>query len=644
MADTTNKRPKTSDSDSSDIESDSDYSLDYEFLGPRDPNYRDSDDADSDCSELSEELPSRPLGFDMWDEDLHSTNDYTWQSNDIRLTHFVRHHHAATNQTGPSFWRKDRGWPRQLPASRSTTNHDQSANAMCLVVSNYGVDEQLYAVYRDRILESGSPSRTTRSTKNKKIASPRQTTWLETPSNHSLVLPPPPPISSSLAPISAKSQSQSQSQLSQSEKFNETHASSVHPTTQPKRHISQPKLTTDPCLAKFKRFTKYVRRQDYPAVPLGEAYLPLGFEPLCLAQKYGYMAIGGIEGEFELYCCMDRKQPIKIWGTKFKGKNNIMLMTNSVQIVRWEISPGKYEHLLIVCVNEAGVLIYTLPPHHHCAQSSHSTQSSLAPAAAKQHTHLRHFDRVPINDAQVSPNGKHMACVGDDYAVFLLDIQLARNSVLFGSPTKLPICPNSLSSFSATKPAPAYSSQYVAWNTSSTQFAHTSDSHHCVLVWDVAQQHIIRTIDSAGYAYAIQFHPHLENMLVFTNRYGYFHTVQWQDNHSPARHEISLVSFRGEKDRRLRILAKINGIQWSHHGKCLYVSTKRRILAYELQMFAHKVPSLASIASHQAKEHLATKFSLKRKRSWQSPDHPHWKSIPLSVKEELFREASLSSH
>ncbi|KAI9007024.1 hypothetical protein CLU79DRAFT_778893 [Phycomyces nitens] len=591
---------QTSSSDPNDIDSDSDYSLDYEFIGPRDPNYRDTDDPDSDCSELSDEPPSRTLGFDMWDEDLHSTNDYTWQSNDIRLTHFIRHHHAARHQPGPSFWRKDRGWPRQLPCSRSTTNHDQSANAMCLVVSNYGLEEQLFAVYRDRILECGRPPQPR--TIKKKITSPRQTTWLETSSNQSLVPPP-----------------------TKKKTFIETHASSVHP---PKRD----NLPNTVCPDKFKRFTKYVRRQDYPALPAGDAYLALGFEPLCLAQKYGYMAIGGIEGEFELYCCMDRKQPIKIWGTKFKGKNNIMLMTNSVQIFRWELEPGIYQHLLIVCLNEAGVLIYSLPPHSGC----HGNLASV-----KQHSHLRHFDRVPINDAQVSPNGKHMVCVGDDYAVFFIDIRLG-NSVTFGSPTRLPISTTKLGSFTTT-PALAYSSQYVAWNTSSTQFAHTSDSHHCVLVWDVSQQQIIRTIDSAGYTYAIQFHPLLENLLVFTNRYGYFHTVQWENNHSAARHEISLVSFRGEKDRRLRILAKINGIQWSHHGKCLYVSTKRRVLAYELQLF-QKVPSLATIASKQAKQHLASPIPLKRKRSWQSPSHPHWESIPLTIKDQLFRESSLSSH
>ncbi|KAI9484383.1 hypothetical protein BDB00DRAFT_855983, partial [Zychaea mexicana] len=173
--------------DDADDSDDSEYSLDYEYLGPRNPNYRCQDDPDSDASELSDSdfnsnyqqqqitgtmttathstTTTQTAGFDMWDEDPYSTNDYTWESNDMRLTYFIKirqnelkqlfYLRSSSSSSPQSFWKKEKGWPKQLPSSCSTTNHDQAASALCLVQSNYGMAEQLYAVYRNRIFECG---------------------------------------------------------------------------------------------------------------------------------------------------------------------------------------------------------------------------------------------------------------------------------------------------------------------------------------------------------------------------------------------------------------------------------------------------------------------------------------------------------
>lgn len=160
----------------------SDYSLDYEYLGPRKPNYRDEQDSDSDASELSNS--SSDEGFDMWDEDPYSTNDFTWESNDMRLTSFMKQRQRQLKlinsfaSWNSSFYRKEKGWPKQLPASSSTTNHDQSASALSLVLSDFGSSEKLHAVYRDRIIECGKYDNhpTKNSITPNKI---NDTTWLD---------------------------------------------------------------------------------------------------------------------------------------------------------------------------------------------------------------------------------------------------------------------------------------------------------------------------------------------------------------------------------------------------------------------------------------------------------------------------------
>lgn len=415
---------------------------------------------------------------------------------------------------------------------------------------------------------------------------------------------------------------------------------------------------------------------------------------MCLAEKYGYMAIGGIEGEFELYCCMDHENPIKIWGTKFKGKNNVLLMTNAVQIVRWK-HLDEYSYYLIACMNDAGILIYDLPNHRQCQSPSFTTICNLQ-------CHIRTFDRVPINDARVSPDGQQLVCVGDEACIFLLTVSFNQQGrIVFGQPKKFAIPFDMLTAPEDTfKSQFTFSSQYVAWSKSSVYVAHTSDTDNNVFVWRTKPQfEMIYRIDAGGYTYAIQFHPELEGVLAFSNRYGYLHTVNLEeciskqdphhvirlldyDRQTPqsvghtctqtclpggktaifhtahlyARHEITMVSFRGEKNRQLRILAKINGLQWSHDGCYLYVSTKKRVLAYEFMQSSCRIPSLEKMVGLTALSILEKKHTNRKRKSENEDDDDKlkrrkqdiwdkkWNNMPVHVRNNVLGNTHLASH
>lgn len=606
----------------------SDYSLDYEFPGPRYPNYRQSVNDNDTASLLSDsEVELESPRFDMWDDDPY--NDFTWESNDMQLTKFMKQKKKELPPC-PSFWKKEKGCPKQLSYSCSSTNHDQSANAICLVQSDYGLSEQLYAVYRDRIIQCGqAPSNVS---KTKAQRQKRDTTWLETSGEeHPTQL------------INPKFANTHQS-VSVSKSYNLKRTSGLEP------------------------YTKYIKRSEYPALIAQDSYLSLGFDPQCLAQKYGYMAIGGVEGEFELYCCMESDTPTKIWGTKFKGKDNVMLMTNSIQLVRWKNKKNKeYQHMLIGCMNEAGLLFYNLPPHGECKDFRGQKSRNIV----KLHSHIRSFNGVPINDAKLSPDGTKLVCVGDENIIFMIDIhQSSTDEISFGAPTEIIIPPEIFQQKSmSTTP---YSSQYISWSSSSAYFAHTSDSHSLVLVWRTATKEILYTIDAAGYTYAISFHPKLDHILVFTNRYGYFHTVNlskilsfdqqtesirghqcvdtchhqqhhavFHTHHLNIQHEITMVSFRGEIDTKLRILAKINGIEWSKDGQYLYVATKKRVLVYEFMSSSNYIPSLLDITGVHVRKLLEESCPKRKKLNKTLHD---WSRIPNHIQSRILGDSHHLAH
>lgn len=241
-------------------------------------------------------------------------------------------------------------------------------------------------------------------------------------------------------------------------------------------------------------------------------------------------------------------------------------------------------------------------------------------------------------------------------------------------------------------------------------FAHTSDTHNHVLVWRAETQQVLYSIDAAGYTYAIAFHPRLEGVLAFTNRYGYLHTINLEEaiptttsslhqhtqvvnildhndtqpfsafsnndqegEHLAAHQEITMIAFRGERDRRLRILAKINGIQWSRDGKYLYVATKKRVLAYEFLMTSRSVSSLVELTGDKVRE-IFERFdsasreqdsskqrmnliSRKRKRVDKKNTRPFkdpkiratawftkWSLVPPHLRHTVLKESNMASH
>ncbi|KAF9993070.1 hypothetical protein BGZ65_011462, partial [Modicella reniformis] len=177
-----------------------------------------------------------------------------------------------------------------------------------------------------------------------------------------------------------------------------------------------------------------------------------------------------------------------------------------------------------------------------------------------------------------------------------------------------------------------YVSQYVAWNATSTKFAHSSDSCSRVLVWSMPSREIVCCVDIGGTGYAIDFHPKLENLFAVANWYGFVHVVDLtgccvgdedlvpddvhyngQTQHGPGltvcegphyeeKHDILMLSFRGEKDKTLRILDAIRGLGWSTDGRHLYVATLRRVLRYELADNQIRIPSLFQMCAHKVRE------------------------------------------
>ncbi|KAF9976005.1 hypothetical protein BGZ73_000119 [Actinomortierella ambigua] len=214
-------------------------------------------------------------------------------------------------------------------------------------------------------------------------------------------------------------------------------------------------------------------------------------------------------------------------------------------------------------------------------------------------------------------------------------------------------------------PAKQYSSQYVAWNASSTKFAHTSDTHQAVLIWSMPSKQLVCCVDAGGPSFGISFHPKLNNVFAFANRYGFVHVVDITDccigdegfilpksqyrfrtaaadasgarpptrsthssehhkgrdqaadpeateslvqecgpPHYQEKHDILLTSFRGQENRWLRILDYLNGIAWSTDGRHLYVATKRRVLRYTMADPDVRIPSLFDICANRTKEWL----------------------------------------
>lgn len=578
-------------------------------------------DSDGDASSVLDDRDDPDFiaslnASDVWDENSRNHFERNLTRSIVELQRRLRREHARApwNSSPPSpFFRVEQGWPKQIPFSRSTSNHFQCANSLCLASSNHGIDHNLFTVFRENILKCG-------------VQPDKQTTEVARKDTEGATTPP-------------------------------------------------PAFTTP-----LTRYTKYIAQESFSS----PTYLKLTFAPLCLAHQYGYLVVGGERGGFVVYCTMNpSKEPVEVWKTPINIDNR-RLMTNSVQIVRWKIRnnldeeheydtnnehSNQFEYNVIVSINEGGVLVYSLPCHQDCYQQPDSETKSehFGRSITVQQTpivkldmHLNIFDECPINDTKVSPDGTWMVCVGDRSMVFLVPVicrqaltSSTAHSISFGPIKKLRI-PHSLLSSSA-RYGGGYTSQYVSWNSQSTLFAHTSDSHKVVLVWTVRPKHeILHVISTAGLTYAISFHPVLPGVLTYAYYYGYIHTVNlgetveipaeraksvtgvaemrnlmeysqktdpnkatenlmeedltpnancsdhhlaYHTSHLSPRQEITMFSFRDANRPSTRILDKINGLVWSPDGCRLYIATERRVLCYEFTRSTREVPSLMKICS-----------------------------------------------
>jgi len=246
----------------------------------------------------------------------------------------------------------------------------------------------------------------------------------------------------------------------------------------------------------------------------------------------------------------------------------------------------------------------------------------------------------------------------------------------FGQPIMMPI-PDQVLYGTAPKKGPRrrftygdYSSQYVAWNATSTKFAHSSDVCSRVVVWSMPSREIVCCVDIGGTGYAIDFHPKLENLFAVANWYGFVHVVDvtgscvgdedlipsddrydGQTQHGPGlvqcdgphyeeKHDILLLSFRGEKDTSLRILDGIRGLGWSTDGRHLYVSTLRRVLQYELADRRIRIPSLFQMCAQKVrvwKERISNQRYTKESNGKPNPILPEeWQYVPYAIKRKIW--------
>ncbi|KAG0294205.1 hypothetical protein BGZ98_001853 [Dissophora globulifera] len=226
--------------------------------------------------------------------------------------------------------------------------------------------------------------------------------------------------------------------------------------------------------------------------------------------------------------------------------------------------------------------------------------------------------------------------------------------------------------------ASRYSSQYVAWNSTSTKFAHSSDVSSRVFVWSMPSREIVCCVDVGGPSYAIEFHPKLENVFAVANWYGFVHVVDvtgccigdkdlvpsnahyngeaqegpsvagCEGPHYEEKHDILMLSFRGEWDKSLRILDCIRGLGWSTDGRHLYVATLRRVLQFELMDGQMRIPSLFQLCARKVREWSErlhdTQYTYESRSKINkdyAPMPEEWRLVPPFIKRKIWGDMFL---
>ncbi|KAJ3130427.1 hypothetical protein HK101_005082, partial [Irineochytrium annulatum] len=234
------------------------------------------------------------------------------------------------------------------------------------------------------------------------------------------------------------------------------------------------------------------------------ASLILPMAPICCDGAYGYFVVGnGCVAAFSTMG-MGEETPPKLIGRCEMQEGE---MVNAVSISRRAVYVGdegamEYEHCVIASRNEGVIQVFSLP---NC-----KTQAADTSAPADRRLTVTHrlagFDSA-VNDAKLSPDGLHLACVGDGGRIWISRVAYGSDRVSIigrmrtagwerdedlmdtAMPVRVfsPIRSVELGGFVSEESIirTSMGMLYVSWSCEGTFFAVTSDAVAKVLVCDV---------------------------------------------------------------------------------------------------------------------------------------------------------------
>ncbi|OAQ26246.1 hypothetical protein K457DRAFT_98721 [Linnemannia elongata AG-77] len=508
---------------------------------------------------------------------------------------------------------RGRSYPQEVEHSPAISNHFQCANSMVIVPSTMGLWDDIFTIHLHSILRCGVLERNTLTNYNRRT----------------------------LAHFANEDPDRDVA----------TRKAVLRPYARPLKTVHA---------SKFMDLFSY----RFDQLPESEDYIRLEDrdDPICIASRYGYMAHGAVSGSIAVYCTQCSEEPYEIDSAYLSSsEDDDGVMLNSLQIVRWNQDgypskkSGQFDHFLVMAGNEGGLVIASLPDHTdpkraHKDRHHHHRHSSTPEHQFKyrdDRTWIREgFGGALLNDAKASPNGRWIAAVGDSAQVWIIEELLVPHKVLFTAKHKKnrqPRGPDGAQPGSSTGDAfgaTKVTFQYVSWNATSTKFAHSSDTTSRVVVWSMPSREIVCCVDTGGPAFSIEFHPKLENLFAVANWYGFVHVV---DITGACKHDILMVSFRGQNELRLRIFDGIRGLGWSTDGRHLYVSTLRRVLQYEVADARVRIPSLFQLCARKVKEWKEREMHRVYTREKESsirkafgPLQDEWEFVPYVIKRKIF--------
>ncbi|KAI9190155.1 hypothetical protein H9P43_001588 [Blastocladiella emersonii ATCC 22665] len=376
----------------------------------------------------------------------------------------------------------------------------------------------------------------------------------------------------------------------------------------------------------------------------------LDMAPITLAARNGYIVTGGDAGDLRFFCTQGA-QPAPpptaspTWGEAPLTEAELVAimfkddMYNSAQIIAGVV-PGTY--FAVIARNRGRVDVYRLPAH---ADGGAAVRPHGSPGSTIRPVFSLSGFRGCVNDAKVSPDLAHIACIGDGGKPWL--VALEWSAAGDPRPTHRPIELDptgdaGLQAFSATAriagvngdaaPNPretpeqraraflgTVTSQYLTWSACSRRFAYSCDTQPCAFVWELAddgsadagwggnhdddadhhetaaapaaEDHAQDDGDDTDFVDAAATPARLLRV-VATGQPTY--AVHFNLRHASLlavsnRHgfvQIIDVDAPAAHDVLPVTLARrscaITGMQWSFDGQYLYAATRRRVLVFQV--------------------------------------------------------------